>query len=459
MILIITVLLHLILLVNTRFTLWPEMTVYPYLLNHGFLLYRDIINPYPPFFIWFLTIFSKAFGYQPLGYQLLTWLLVILIDISVFIIARNIFKKKSYANLAIIFFAFISVPFLINGLWFDLAQTPPVLFAFYFFQRYLSGKKSKDLFIVSVLLSITFFIKQQIIWMGIFFALVLFWKYRSNSIKIFAKNYYIFLPFLFMLTLASAFFWLNETIGDFLFWVFYFPFIKASQMPGYILLPSAKQIILLAGLSLFFIPIIFRGSKQSKLAILSGLTLFLFAYPRFDYFHLIPSLSLLSLTVGENIKLLTKSNFRIRLAFLLGAVVLTVQTARYIHKNWMQEVRFFEKDIIETSNFIKNFSASYEPIFIQNGPDQILPLSGRLPTKPWADDFPWYLELENSQEKVLKGLIAESPKYIISKPYDNVGKFELGSYRPSKIAAFVDENYRETTQISDTLWLKEKYEK
>ena len=65
-------LIHFVLLINTRFTLWPEMVVYPYLVNNGFMLYRDIINPYPPFLSYSLAIFAKIFGYQPLPYQILT---------------------------------------------------------------------------------------------------------------------------------------------------------------------------------------------------------------------------------------------------------------------------------------------------------------------------------------------------------------------------------------------------
>src|SRR3989344_1901426 len=76
-------LVHLLLLINTKFTLWPEMVVYPYLLNNGFILYRDIINPYPPLFTGFLTIFARIFGYSPLFYQILTWVVILLIDLLI----------------------------------------------------------------------------------------------------------------------------------------------------------------------------------------------------------------------------------------------------------------------------------------------------------------------------------------------------------------------------------------
>src|SRR4030042_6988804 len=82
-------LVHLLLLINTRFTLWPEMVVYPYLVNNGFLLYRDIINPYPPFLTYFLTIFSKNVGYNPFSYQIFTWGIILLTDIVIYILSKK----------------------------------------------------------------------------------------------------------------------------------------------------------------------------------------------------------------------------------------------------------------------------------------------------------------------------------------------------------------------------------
>jgi len=38
------VIISLLLLINTQFTLWPEMTVYPYLINNNFIIYKDLIE-------------------------------------------------------------------------------------------------------------------------------------------------------------------------------------------------------------------------------------------------------------------------------------------------------------------------------------------------------------------------------------------------------------------------------
>jgi len=49
-----------------------------------------------------------------------------------------------------------------------------------------------------------------------------------------------------------------------------------------------------------------------------------------------------------------------------------------------------------------------------------------------------------------------NPKFIIFKSYDKGTTYELGVYRPKEIADYLDENYQNLIEISDTLWLKTK---
>src|SRR3990167_65723 len=169
--------IHLILLINTRFTLWPEMVVYPYLLNNGFALYRDIINPYPPLLSYSLAIFAKIFGYQPLPYQILTWFLIIVIDLLLFLFSRKIFTKST-ACFSLLFFAILSIPFGINGLWFDLVQTPFILGSVYYFYKFFNNPKSGRLLFNSILfLTIALFIKQQIVWLALWYLVIIFVKF------------------------------------------------------------------------------------------------------------------------------------------------------------------------------------------------------------------------------------------------------------------------------------------
>src|SRR3990167_2155503 len=341
MIILVLLLAHLLFLINTQFAVWPEMVVYPYLLNNGFLLYRDIINPYPPSLTWFLAIFAKIFGYSPLAYQILTWIIILIIDLSIYIISQKVFKNRRFALSSVAFFAVLSIPFGVNCLWFDLVQTPLILWALYFFYQFLNSKTKSSLklnFLVSFLfLTIAFFIKQQVFWVVSLFLVFPLKKYKLRRLKSsrysplslhkradtpkvgsmysllhiypsrlalwysaseyrfdvlkFLKNHYqASLPLGVLLIFHILYFFVQGTLANFAFWVFYFPAFLASKMPGYVLLPSAKQMLVVLALFVLFVPTMVRKSQILFLA--TPAVLILFAYPRFDYFHLIPALAI-----------------------------------------------------------------------------------------------------------------------------------------------------------------------
>ncbi|MBI2010617.1 MAG: hypothetical protein HYS86_05625, partial [Candidatus Chisholmbacteria bacterium] len=200
---VVLLLIHLFLLMNLRFEAWPEMVVYPYLMHHGFKLYTDIVNPYPPLFTWFLAGFFKLVGLSILNLKLLTWSLIILIDMLIYRIALKKYGRE--AALVSLSFFIVFQPLLDgNGLWFDLALVPILLLAFY---------RQSPLTLV-----LGFFIKQSMLW---YFPL-LFKKWRRLFIS------------LFVLFLVSCFLFLVQgNLEDYFFWAWRFPFTLAPFMPGY----------------------------------------------------------------------------------------------------------------------------------------------------------------------------------------------------------------------------------
>jgi len=183
-----------------------------------------------------------------------------------------------------------------------------------------------------------------------------------------------------------------------------------------------------------------------------GLTLF--AYPRFGYFHLIPLISFLSIFFGQNLVNLSKTKSILKLIAIFGFIGISVFFVNYLKTAFTKEIRFFEKDIFTSAAYIKNITTSGEMLYIQNGPDQIYSITGRLPIKPWADEFPWYLEDSRLQQKVVDSLKVLKPKFILFKPYDTGKKYETGVYRPELINDYIDSNYILKERISDQLWLK-----
>jgi hypothetical protein len=200
--------------------------------------------------------------------------------------------------------------------------------------------------------------------------------------------------------------------------------------------------------------VVFKSTSKQFLPILFGIFLFTLAFPRFDYFHLVPALSILVLSAPQLVDVVLKAKPAFKLLPIIFLIPMLIFTRHYLMNNWNTEVRFFESQTVAISTFLQITGIASQQLYIQNGPDQILPITQALPIKPWADEFPWYLEINGIQEKVVASLEQQKPQFIIAKPYDAGGAYDLGVYRPEKIANYIDENYQNYFQISDILWLK-----
>jgi hypothetical protein len=303
-------------------------------------------------------------------------------------------------------------------------------------------------------LALAFSIKQQAIWVFAWFTIL-----GLITLKKFKKNVIHFLiltliPFLIIVIPLTGLFLKRSILGDFLFWTFYFPYFLSSTLPGYILFPNIKQVLVLSVLVLIFLPTMLKNKLKVTFLTLTGFVLFIFAYPRFDYFHLIPSLAVLSLAFGKNIKFLNASNLKTKMISISAIFLLAVFSLRYFQRNWTNEVRFFEDHIYRTAKFMQIINSANRPVFLQNVSGQLLVISGSLPTKPWADSFPWYLEVPGVQQNVIDGIQNDSPVFVIYSPYQNAGKFDLASYRPLLIADYLDQNYQDSISINAEFLLR-----
>ncbi len=183
------IIIHIIVLENIRFTLWPEMVVYPYLINNGFSLYKDLINPYPPTLILLLSALTNIVGYQPQIFQLFTWILIIITDIILYQVLLKIFKTHYLSLFSLIIFMIISISFGINGLWFDLVQTPFIILSLYYFIKFKEEKSIGNLNLSLILVITAIFIKQQAVWIVLAYIVILFFYNRKNAFQLLFKLY------------------------------------------------------------------------------------------------------------------------------------------------------------------------------------------------------------------------------------------------------------------------------
>ena len=198
---------------------------------------------------------------------------------------------------------------------------------------------------------------------------------------------------------------------------------------------------------------VFKKHSKASLVVAIALILVAFAY-RFDFFHLIPALAVISLAAGFNFKNYFKIGRFIYLLLIPSILILFTFTIRHLIFSWHKETRFFEREIYQTAKVVELLTNKNEKIYVQNGPDQIFPLANRLPIKPWVDEFSWYLEAQNLQKKVVDNFEKDKPRYIIFQPYLKGGKYGLGSYKPGDIVDYIDNNYVNLAKIDNGLYIK-----
>lgn len=432
-----------LLLSNTRFTLWPEMVLYPWLNNHGFQLYRDIINPYFPLLTRILAWLTKAFGYDLKVFLWFTWGYIFLAQV-VFLV---ILKKTNLPNKTILFAFLINIllTFIFegNGIWFDLFCQIPLLMVYYFLQKNGMEKEGRDYIYAGFFLGMALLIKQTVVWTAIGLAIYIIATNTRNVKKIGKSLFFLFAPVGLLLITFSAFFYINQSFYDFFFWTLILPFGKLQQAPGFVRWPTLGNWLILF---MIFSPVFLiwqeiNKQKEIKLLLIFLSSTFLFAFPRFGYFHLTavaPFFSIFAVRIFDKRK-------KYLAIYYLGLLVLI--SAFFVYKRGIFSIRFFEPEIYRLAAKIKKETKG-ESFFLQNSPQQIYFINNSLPIKPWAINFPWYFENTSLSNRVLAQLQKEKITYVI---------FEEGPYQPNKIKKYIFENYQITKKINKKTYILKKY--
>jgi len=81
-----------------------------------------------------------------------------------------------------------------------------------------------------------------------------------------------------------------------------------------------------------------------------------------------------------------------------------------------------------------------------------------LPVKPWAYNFPWYMELPGLQEKIIEALEKNKVIRVVFVPFKNEGKYVPGSYVPKLIDQYIKANYKIDKKINNDLFLLKRFD-
>lgn len=426
--LIILLCFHLVLLYLLKFTAWPEMLLWPYLMIHGWLPYVNIAIAHTPLMLVKLAFFYKIFGVGVIQLKIFTWILVFVLDLLVFWIAKKLWNVKT-ALITLGSFAVWQVFFDGNGLWFDLFMALPALSSFYLVQK-------KKYFWAGIFWALAFISKQTAVFflIPIGLEIVQSTKCKLQSIKRFVLGV---IPVILLFVLIL---WFFGILPAFINWAIKFGIFVLPKASGQIQLPNLKTLAVTIFPFLIFISLIWKTGRKNMNLLVWAVAGALGAYPRFEYFHIQPAIPYLALATGiffSNNFLKEKLVKIFIVIYILGSLYLF---GGFFMRNFNEGVRFYEQDVQDVVSYVDSNTSSWDKIFVMNWWDNIYALSDRLPaTDPWIPQLPWYTEIQGIQEKIVEELRTSKPKLVLLDPYS---ESSLSGYIPQKVYTYMMQNYK-----------------
>lgn len=432
--------LHLLMLVNSQFTAWPEMLSYPYLFVNGFNLYSDYVIPYPPGLTLILALIYKIFGSSPEVLKYATWVLILAIDICLFFLLKKISKSDKIAWIALACFVVLQVLLDGNMLWFEIGFLLPTLLTFINFSSWLDTKKIKYLIFSGIFLTLGLLIKQTVLFYII--GLAIFYLSIRRKIIIAELFKILILPSVLLSSFLIYLISINSFL-DFWNWNIYYPLFVWSKFPGYGGFHISIKDLITTGI--IFLPAIFLFKRnilrhKKLLLTITFITASVLAiYPRLVFFHLQPVLAFLVIGYLQ-IFLIIKGNFK--KAFLLVVLFSFILATYILSRNFSftEGTRFYDETDKKTSQIIQS-TVSDRKVFLLGLYSSYYVYSDTLPPKPWVDNFGWYFEVPGVQEKVISGLSSERIEFVFIKKAEHNNWYEIGTYQPQKVMDFIKENY------------------
>ena len=390
-----------------------------------------MIHPYPPVLTMALSIIYKLFGYKLIVLKVFTWLMILANDVLIFLIAKKLTKSFKFSVLSLMFYILVQ-PFLEgNQLWFDLAIVPFILLGLLFLLN-------KKYFLSGLSLGVAILTKQTtglflIVW-GIF--LLIKERKLKPVISLVLGPIILFVVLLTRLITEGA-------VTGFFKWTLIYPFTWWSKFPGYVQMVLTKREIAIFGL--LFVPLVLLMFKlkrelfKDSTSILSTLCVFVssvLVYPRFSFFHFQIELAFISIIFGLTLSMFKQGKFFYFLCALY-LILVTIFVVRPGLRDWGKETRFWGNEEEKMAEVIKDKTKTGDLIYLLGPQSGLYVLAGRLPPKPWTDNYVWYLEIPGVQDGIIKGWEVNKPKIVFTNNIQEGNWYDLGTYRPQKIVDWI----------------------
>lgn len=428
--------IHLLILVFTSFTAWPEMLAWPYLIMKGWLPYRDIAIAHTPFLLFDLSLVYKIFGVGPMQIQIYSWFIALLTDLVIYFVASKLHGKK-VALWTLLMFIPLNIFYEGNGLWFDYLLGPLMLLSYYFI------KKEKYL-TAGLMWGLAFMTKQTAVWF-IPAIIYLFWgKQLLFKLKEYACG------FLIPITITFVVFQILGILPNFLYWAFQFGVYTLPRAIGQIDYPSFRQVVVSLVPVAMMVPILIAEKQKYLAIIMLGVLGIMGANPRWELFHFQPGLPFIALIGGLVFSRVIKLKGYLRGFFLLAVMGTIVLSAKSISTTFLKEDRFLEKTVIDTAKEINKATDENDSIFVLNSWDSLYALADRTPSvKPLIPQLEWYYT-DKIDSYVSAKLLEDLPELVVMQPYTKTG---LSAFKPKKVTDVIFKYYSTDQVVDNSYWI------
>lgn len=422
------------------FIYWPEMLNWPFFVLHGWEYYRDISVVYPPLFLWLIEGTYRLLGTNLLALHILGTSLILSTTALIYAVVFRQSKNYQVALVAASLFVFLNFAFEGNTVWFESGLPVLLLPIYYLLTKLVHKFNLQQVIMVGILGSLAIGVKQTTAYLLPILPIFFYYLYRQKkwSLQNIVKAKLILLATFLAFTLLLVLWLVSKgLLADFYYWAIQFVFMKPFTSAGaysWVKYPNLLQLVLLApfvGTALFIC-----WKQRTVPVILAGgffLLSLLYAFPRFEYFHLLPSLAFLAILVGQAVSL-GKKQFTILVVLLIAVgCVVWFRTQSRVHT-------FIEPEVMEIATTIKE-KYSDQSMLVFNGPEQLYFLSGKMPSfSPWISQHPWYFNYYGN-ERFFNDAQTNFPQIVIHDPYLDKPVYGLGAYKSEPMWSYIENSY------------------
>ncbi len=405
---------HLYLVFGSFFFVSPEISLYPYFVSKGLLPYIHIIDQHFPLLFFGPLNLSQISINSPSSVLILFIAIIGLTDLG--FLLNLVRTTKNLLSRFFLFWLFVNSQIILAGyhLWIESFALLFIVWSIY----YLNSSGTIKRGIGAVLLSLVIGLRPTLS------PLILAVLYLQNFITPLSLLILSIVP-------SLELFWLvkNHLLEDFLITL---DFNTSYYLPLASKLPSFREILLTFVVFLH----LFLNRPSIKIIIL-----FLFAsaaaYPRFELYHLLPVVGLLSLILES------KTNLKL-LAFLF---LITSLLVVYLRRPFQPTNFYYSTSLDQIATQIQVINSTRHSIYFFGGPDQLYQLTNTLPpSNLYLPSLPWYLANEQYVKKQIKALQSDRSALVAINRESQLNGISLLDYG-QPIWQFIQQNYIFIDQI------------